>query len=237
MRTHEDYIRDIAAFVVMHADLNETERGQLSSIKLVYGSGPSGTRGVTFFGKWRNNETISPFVEVSAFGQESIVQLTGTTLHELGHVLAGLDAGHSKAWHEACERLGLVGVMAAGTNYTWDNFSPWVKDYVQSIEPPSDGEPVKSLITRGWNQTGIIPGMNASLGQILGRSFKLKGCQAGIGTRGGKSRGAGSGSRLRLFQCQCHGEGAQLPSPVKVRIAADVFDAIHKPCGKAFERV
>lgn len=232
MRSHEDYIRDIAAFAVMHADLNETERGQLASIKLVYGSGPSGTRGVTFFGKWRNGETISPFVEIAAFGQESIVQLTGTTLHELGHVLAGLGAGHSKAWLEACERLGLVGVKAAGTEYSWDNFAPWVRDYAQSIEPPDDGEPVKSLV-----------GMNAvnspfpNIRSILGRSFKLKGCQAGIGTRGGKSRGVGSGSRLRLFQCQCHGEGSELPNPVKVRIAADVFDAVHKPCGKPFERV
>lgn len=220
MRTHEDYIRDVAAYAVMHADLNPTEQEELAAIKLVYGSGPSGTRGVTFYGRWKSGETVRPFVEIAAFGQESIVQLTGTTLHELGHVLAGWKAGHEKAWHDACERLGLIGIKAAGTDYTWDNFAPWIRSYAQAIEAPDDGSPVRNLLTPvgsglpygAW----IVP--------------KLKGCQAGIGTRGGKSRGVGSGSRLRLFECECH-------KPVKVRMAADTFDATHNPCGKPFHRV
>lgn len=218
MRTHEDYIRDVAAFVVMHADLNPTEQDTLAGIKLVYGSGPSGTRGITFFGRWKAGETERPFVEISAFGQSSIVQLTGTTIHELGHVLAGWGAGHGKEWHGACERLGLIGVKAAGTDYTWANFSPWVATYAMAIEPPDDGEPVKAII--GQLPFGLRPG-----GSMAGL-FKLKGCSAGIGTRGGKSRGVGSGSRLRLWQCSCG---------CKVRAATDALDATHDPCGTKFE--
>lgn len=223
MRTHEDYIRDVAAFVVIHADLNPTEQVELAGIKLVYGSGPTGTRGVTFYNRWKVDgvEQARPFVEISAFGQESIVQLTGTTLHELGHVLAGWGAAHSKLWHDACERLGLLKMLAGGTDYNWDqNFAPWVRDYALSIEPPCEGSPVRNLMAPSGQGlpfgAWIIP--------------KLKGCQAGIGTRGGKSRGVGSGSRLRLFECECH-------KPVKVRMAADTFDATHNPCGKLFHRV
>lgn len=214
MRTHEDYIREIAAFAVMHADLNPSEQDLLAGIKLVYGSGPTGTRGVTFFGRWKSGETERPFVEVSAFGQESIVQLTGTTLHELGHVLAGWGAGHGKEWHMACERLGLVKIQAAGTDYKWgENFAPWIETYAKSIAPPDEGEPVMNLLLPGW-KPGAAKGMN------------IKGCQAGIGTRGGKSRGPGSGSRLRLWQCSCG---------CKVRAATDALQATHDLCGTKFE--
>lgn len=217
MRTHEDYIRDVAAFVVMHADLNPSEHDMLAGIKLVYGSGPTGTRGVTFFGRWKSDEVDRPFVEISAFGQESIVQLTGTTIHELGHVLAGWGAGHGKEWHMACERLGLVRVLAGGTDYKWGtNFAPWVESYARAIEPPCDGEPVRSIASKWpfvFGQGAVIP-------------LKIKGCQAGIGTRGGKSRGVGSGSRLRLWQCSCG---------CKVRAASDSLLATHDPCGTKFE--
>lgn len=220
MRTHEDYIRDVAAFVVTHADLNPSEITELASIKLVYGSGPAGTRGVTFYNRWKIDgvEQARPFVELSAFGQSSIVQLTGTTLHELGHVLAGWAAAHDKPWHLACERLGLLKLKAGGTDYQWEeNFAPWVRDYALSIEPPCDGAPVKNL-------GGFGPS------PVSGSPARIKGCQAGIGTRGGKSRGVGSGSRLRLFECDCQ-------RPVKVRLACDDFDALHNPCGKPFHRV
>lgn len=220
MRTHEDYIRDVAAFVVMHADLNPTEQAELAAIKLVYGSGPTGTRGVTFYNRWKVDgiEQARSFVEISAFGQESIVQLTGTTLHELGHVLAGWGAAHGKGWHDACERLGLLKMLAGGTDYNWEeNFAPWVRDYALTLELPCEGAPIKNL-------GGFGPS------PVTGLPFKIKGCQAGIGTRGGKSRGIGSGSRLRLFECGCE-------RPIKVRLACDTFDATHNPCGKAFHKV
>lgn len=215
MRTHEDYIRDVAAFVVMHADLTPTEHDMLAGIKLVYGAGETGLRGITFFGRWKTGEEIRPFVEISAFGQSSIVQLTGTTIHELAHVLAGWGKGHGKEWHDACERLGLINVQAAGTSYTWANFSPWVATYAMAIEPPDEGEPVQSI-------AGRLAGLNAPTMP----GFRIRGCQAGVGTRGGKSRGAGSGSRLRLWQCSCG---------VKARVASDSFDATHDPCGTKFE--
>jgi hypothetical protein len=217
MRTHEDYIRDVASFIVEHADLNPTERDRLATIKLVYGSGPTGTRGITFYGRWQANgcETAVPFVEVTAFGQSDWVQLAGTTAHELAHVLAGWGAGHAKPWFEACQRLGLAKVAAAGTEYTQEAFQPWLWDYVQSIEKPTEGQPVRSLMPTG------IPGLSGPMG-----AMRLKGCQAGIGTRGGKSRGTGSGSRLKLYQCEC-GQ--------KVRVAGQAFDATHNPCGTKFE--
>lgn len=225
MRSHEDYIRDVAAFAVTHADLNPSERDMLAGIKLVYGSGPTGTRGVTFFNRWKGAgcDEARPFVEVSAFGQESVVQLTGTTLHELGHVLGGWQAGHGKLWHEACERLGLLKMLAGGTDYTWEeNFAPWIADYARSIEQPNEGAPVRDLMSaKPIGAIGFSP---------LTMAKAIKGCQAGIGTRGGTSRGVGSGSRLRLFECDCQ-------KPIKVRLAADDFDAIHNPCGKAFHKV
>lgn len=232
MRTHEDYIKDIATFVVEHADLNPTERDQLAAIKLVYGSGPSGTRGVTFYSRWKGQggDSAVPFVEVSAFGQESPIQVAGTTIHELGHVLAGWGAAHGKDWHSACERLGLLKMLAGGTDYKEENFAPWVWSFIQSIEPPTEGQPVSPILGTLGTGPNQVP-----YGFRIPRA--IKGCQAGVGTRGGKSRGVGSGSRLRLFECACHGKGKQLANPVKVRIAADVFDAVHKPCGKAFKRV
>lgn len=201
MRTHEDYVKDVAAFVVEHADLNPTEYQQLAAIKLVYGSGPNGTRGVTFFNRWKcdGEDNAVPFVEVSAFGQRDPIQLAGTTVHELAHVLAGWQAGHDKDWKAACERLGLQNMQAAGTDYQLaQTFQPWLRDYVEKLAPPDEGAPVASLLAPGG---AVSPGLGAMPYGL--RTFKLKGCQAGIGTRGGKSRGTGSGSRLRKYQCPC----------------------------------
>lgn len=223
MRTHEDYIKDVATFAVEHADLNPTERDQLASIKLVYGSGPNGTRGVTFYSRWKGHgqESAVPFVEVSAFGQESPLQVAGTTLHELGHVLAGWGSGHGKGWHDACERLGLLKMQAGGTDYKEENFAPWVWSFLQRTELPTEGQPVAPIAMPGT-------GLQVPFGFRMPKAFK--GCQAGVGTRGGKSRGVGSGSRLRLWECDCQ-------KPVKVRLACDVFDAKHIPCGKRFHMV
>jgi hypothetical protein len=220
MRTHEDYIRDVASFIVEHADLNPTEREQLATIKLVYGSGPTGTRGVTFYGRWKANgcDTAVPFVEVTAFGQSDHIQLAGTTAHELAHVLAGWGAGHGKGWLDACHRLGLAKVQAAGTDYTEEAFAPWLWNYIQTIEKPTEGQPVQNLMRTGAN---AVVGFTKAFGTI-------KGCQAGIGTRGGKSRGVGSGSRLKLYVCDC-GQ--------KVRVAGQTFDATHNPCGTRFQAI
>lgn len=209
MVTHEQYIHAIAT--IAKAKLSEVERKALDGIKLVYGSGPSGTRGVTFFNRWASgkNSPAMPFVEVSAFGQDSPCQLAGTTIHELAHALAGFDAGHGPKWKEACAKLGLRRCQAAGTRYQWASFDPDLRHAVAALAKPSEGQPITSLDYLGPGATPIA----------------FKPCGAGIGTRGGMSRGKGSGSRLRLWQCGCG---------CKVRVASDTFDATHNPCGTAF---
>ena len=220
MVTHEQYISQIAA--LSSARLNASERDMIAGIKLVYGAGASGLRGVTYYNRWNGNggDHSAPFVEICAFGQESALQIAGTTIHELGHVLEH-GAGHNAVWKGACERLGLRRVMAAGTAYKWSMFEPSLRVAICALTKPDDGEPVVDLIgTLGGNGPGgLIP-----FGQVL------KPCGAGTGTRGGKSRGKGSGSRSRLYHCACD-------PPVKIR-AASVTLACHcDHCASAFALV
>jgi len=207
--THDQFIGAIAEIALAQLDCG-VEKSTLSNIKLTYGAGPNGVRGVTYYNQWTKGETEMPFVEISAFNQESVVQVAGTVLHELGHVLAGFKAGHGKEWHNACDRIGLRRIKAAGTNYGWANFKPAIREAITKLGAPVDGQP-RNLAT-----------------QFVGRTFKPRGCQAGIGTRGGKSRGTGSGSRLRLYECACE------PKPFKVRIASDHFDATCNCCKTDF---
>ena len=82
---------------------------------------------------------------------------------------------------------------------------------IAALDKPDDGAPVQSF------------------GALLG-AIKLRPCGAGVGTRGGKSRGVGSGSRMRLFECEC------VP-PVKVRSARDDLNWACGDCGAACHRV
>jgi hypothetical protein len=206
--THEEYIGAIAG--VAAAQLAAAESDKVRAIKLCYGAGPSGIRGVTYYNRWSAVSGAVPFVEISAFNQESVCQVAGTVLHELAHVLAGFGAGHGYQWKDACERLGLRRVKAAGTSYVWANFAPRLRESILSLPMPKDGTPIGLTLPNGMRPM-------------------LKTCGAGVGTRGGKSRGVGSGSRLRLFQCEC------IP-PVKVRVARDLFDANCNCCGEGFIR-
>jgi len=214
--THEQYVQSIACLAIEwaanHSGLSPEERHTLEGIKLVYGAGQAGLRGVTYHNRWSNgSETPAPFVEVCAFGQESWAQLAGTTIHELGHVLVGVGQGHNKAWKDACGRLGLRRVMAAGTEYKMAMFASSLRMAIAALPRPDDGAPV------------------ASLG-IGGVAFKLRACPSGRGSRGGAIGGAGSGSRLRLFECEC-------PKPVKVRVARDEFQAHCDCCVSPFHFV
>lgn len=211
MFTHEQYIQAVASVAI--AKLASDDKAKLEGLKLAYGAGAPGLRGVTYYDRWGNVDRKAPFVEVCAFGQESRVQLAGTTIHELGHVLAGFDAGHGKGWKEACGKLGLRTAKAAGMVYRMAAFAPDIREAIANLPSPDDGAPVPLLYG-----AGPAAGFKAP-----------KPCGAGIGTRGGKSRGAGSGSRLRLFTCEC------VP-PLKVRIARDTFDCTCNTCSSLFVR-
>ena len=210
--THEQFVQSVAEIACSR--LSSADACTCKAVKLTYGAGPDGTRGVTYYNRWGKADTKVPFVAINALYQESLVQLAGTTIHELGHVLAGWDAGHGPAWKEACEKLGLRRIKAAGTNYAWAMFDKDIRSFIAGLPKPADGEPQKlfgSDFKIGKTKTGPKP------------------CTAGIGTHGGKSRGVGSGSRLRLFMCSC-------PNPIKVRVARDEFNCTCNTCNTLFQR-
>lgn len=207
MFTHENYIEMVAHIATKR--LSDEDRARLNGLKLAYGAGPAGVRGVTYYDRWGNPDSKAPFVEVCAFAQESLVQLAGTTIHELAHVLAGFDAGHGPGWKDACGRLGLNRVKAAGTRYLWSMFARDVREPIANLPTPDDGAPVPSLFN--------------------GFAVRPRPCAAGIGTKGGKSRGTGSGSRLRKFECDCR-------PPVIVRASRDELRATCNDCLAGFHR-
>jgi len=207
MCTHEQYInavRDIAAARIGDAKC----RAKVTSAKLIYGSGDGarGRRGVTMFDSWKVADNCSALAEVCALGEENPVQLAGTTLHELGHVLAGRICGHNEEWKSACEALGLLNAKAVGHAYLPESFDADAWALISALENPTDGMP-------------IAPSSKFAGGK--------GGCRAGVGVKGGKSRGKGSGSRLRLWECKCD-------PPIKVRIASDAFRAHCDDCNQPF---
>src|SRR5262249_54357460 len=147
-----------------------------------------------------------------ATGEESNVQLAGTTIHELGHVLAGPGVGHGPEWRKASHTLGLTITSAAGQAYAPKHFAPDVWAAIEQLAFPTDG----------------LPSFRTTRGPVAPKA-KLRPCPMGLGTRGGRSRGPGSGSRLRLWECAC-------TPPVKVRVARDDFDATCNVCGRVYTR-
>lgn len=176
--THEHFIHDVVNLV--RERLNDEDKAALDGVKIVYGTGPRGARGVTYYQVWKDAqaEGRKPLIEICAFGQRDRVQVAGTTIHEIGHVLAGWEAGHGKPWKEACERAGLRRVKAAGTNYVMTMIAPGLRQAIAALPVIEDGEP----------NTG------RDMGALVVRV-------AGVGVRGGKSRGPGSGSRMVKMQC------------------------------------
>lgn len=212
--THEDYIRSVVQAVLDYPDLAEGDREKIEAIKLVYGAGDHSRRGVTYFNRWaREGADPVPLVEICAFGQDTsnLLQVAGTTIHELGHVCAGHMAGHSKDWKFACERLGLIGIKAAGTEYCEDNFDPVLLKAIKALPAPTEGKPC------AWG----------ALGGITKRTTGS--CTLGFGVMGGKSRGPGSGSRLRLYECEC------VP-PVKIRASRDDLNCTCGICNARFNK-
>jgi hypothetical protein len=211
--THEQFIAAVRDAALPRVE-DKAAKNRLASAKLTYGAGESGTRGITYYSAWKNgDEKPLEFIEVCAVGEQSPVQLAGTTLHELGHVLAGTAAGHGKDWKAACAVLGLHHAEAAGQEYSIDHFDADIQTVVRKLTAPTDGTPQ-------FGYRGSFLGLPVT---------KFRPCPLGIGTHGGKSRGKGSGSRLRLFVCDCN-------PPIKVRVARDEFAAHCDTCGAAFKR-
>jgi hypothetical protein len=209
--THEEFIGLVRDAVVASQTLPlaQTDRDRLAKTKLVYGSGHrQSARGVTFFAAWQNGATHD-FVEVCAFGEENPVQLVCTTLHELGHVLAGPAAGHDVTWRHACERVGLRNARV-GQSYTPQDIHPDILGAIAGITP-DDGVPAMAGMTR--------------LGKPPAASTPT--CTVGYRTKGGKSRGVGSGSRLIRVVCtQCQ---------TKIRVTRGTFRGATCDCGGRFE--
>lgn len=212
MCTHEQFVQNVRQLAVHRLHHSPELAAKLQKVKLVYGVGQSGLRGVTWFDKWAAGEETCDLAEICAFGEQDHTQLAGTTLHELAHVIAGPQAGHGKEWKDACKLLGLRVCKAAGQHYLNAVFTPDVRMALAAMPTPQDGKPH----TATHNHMGALIAPP-----------KIKPCTLGIGTRGGKSRGIGSGSRMRKYTCDCG---------VIIRAARDDLHAHCDDCGTAFTR-
>ena len=215
--THEQFVHDVRSAVVAWATggatISEEEASRLLAAKLVYGAGDGRYRGICHYEAWANGVGPVEVVEIAAAGEESLVQVAGTTIHELGHVLAGWKAGHGPGWKSACERLGLRRAVAAGQRYLLASMAPEIRtEVVGLIAGLTDGRPA---FLAALSPLRVAPAPRP--------------CPAGVGVRGGASRGKGSGSRLRLWVCECD-------PPVRVRVASDAFLATCGVCGQGFAR-
>ncbi len=207
-KEHETFIAEIARLAIARL---APEEQQKCKARIVYGVGRPGVRGTTFYGAWKNGDPEPvDIIEVCALHEESLVQVAGTTIHEVGHVLAGSSAGHRKGWKEACARLGLRAAKAGGMTYHLAAFAYELREVI-ARHAFKDGKPIFGL--NGTN----VP------------TRKARPCTLGIGTKGGKSRGPGSGSRMRKFVCQCE-------PPIIVRSAREELRAQCLECGELFER-
>lgn len=204
MLTHESYINAVASLAIGRL----SDQTAFKGMKLAYGMGADGAYGVTYFKRWKAGDEPTAFVEIGARHQAGWQQVVTTTLHELGHVLAGWEAGHGNEWKEACKALGLRFPRAIG-KHPFSAIEPGLRSAIVALGIPDEGEPVCPIVNR------------------QGKPVTFKPCSGGKGTKGGKSFGAGSGSRLRLFECEC------IP-PVKVRVARPVFQATCDCCHAGF---
>lgn len=207
LMTHERYIQAISELA--QGLLSPEDRAKLADLKLAYGAGPAGLRGITYFNRWQKPGAETPFIEVCAFGQESLTQLAGTTIHELAHALSGPGNGHNAVWRDNCAKLGLRLAKAQGMQYRMANFAPALRTAIAALPAPDDGAPVASLMLNPWT----------------GKPGRLKSCFAGLGVRGGKA--TRSGAAYVLYSCAC------VP-PFKVRTYSSDLDANCNCCGSKF---
>jgi hypothetical protein len=205
--THKGYLHFVKQTITALGCLNEVERKKLDATELLYGHAGSGVYGVCLYDRWFR-DGLQDVIQVSAFLGSSPAEQWNTVGHELGHVLAGRDAGHGSRWKAAARKLGIKNPRAFGPT-SIDDLDPKLALALEKIPLPRDGRPV-------CDDDIVIGGAPRG------------GCAVGIGTRGGRSHGAGSG-RLRLWVCEC-------PRPVRVRVASDDFRARCLICGGVFKR-
>jgi hypothetical protein len=224
--THEEFCHAVRRIAVARVQ-DEVTANLLLGAKLTYGVGTGAYRGVCHYQAWHAMGQSTAMIEIAATGEESAIQLAGTTIHETAHVLAGPQAGHDKEWKDACYRLGLGSdwaggklAMAAGQTYAPQCFAPDILPSIIALGEPSDGLPQFG----GRGSWLPVPGGHGRLHGGAGA------CPMGRGVRGGKSIGPGSG-RLRLWECP----GDETHKPVKVRVASDEFKATCDRCGQPFE--
>lgn len=198
--THEAYIHEVRRLAIERAlelaKITPEQASELADVKLVYGLGlGGGYRGVTVYKAWSNGHGPTDAIEIAAFAEESWLQLAGTTIHELGHVLAGKGAGHRADWKAASALLGLRCAKAAGMRYTLAAIDPVLREAIYRLaQRMADGSPDfgAAFLAAGLTMRAPRP------------------CSAGVGSRGGKSRGAGSGSRLLKVECETCGYVARV---------------------------
>jgi len=190
--THEQFVHDVRRAAVAWArargTITEAEAGRILAAKLVYGAGDGRYRGVCHYSAWANSVGPVEIVEIAAAGEESLVQVAGTTLHELGHVLAGWGVGHGAEWKRACERLGLRRALAAGQCYLMVSMAPEIRAEVARLaEGLVDGHPA---FMAALSPVRVAPAPRP--------------CPAGVGVKGGTSR-----ARARDRICACGSAGAR----------------------------
>lgn len=188
--THETFIQAVRDLVVAQADLKPEDRQRLEHAKLIYGVGDGSYRGVTIYEAWENGVGTVDVVEIAATGEESWIQLAGTIVHELGHVLTGKGHGHDAAWRDLAKSLGFqIRPAAAGQVYRLAMFRPALRLEIQALAASlSDGSPTFSTLFGG----ALAPAPKAP-----------RPCSAGVGAKGGTSRKAGTSNRQLKATCGC----------------------------------
>lgn len=230
-RSHGWYIEQVAAAVIRQPDITKAERKAMQAAKLAYGWGEAGTRGVTVKGWWQHADgKVGDLVGVNCGWQRSTIELVETIAHELGHVAAGVDAGHGPEWKAACARLGFPAARAVDTSgdgsLNWAWFTPRLAKAVKRIPLPNDGGPLDPTKRKVDGKGKAEPTWSSNSPSAV--PDKPRACGAGWGTQGGQSRGKGAGSRQLLYHCSCK------PRPVKVRHAGFDLDATCNRCKAPF---
>jgi len=222
-RTHDAYIADVARLACRHPGSTEPDRIAISKVRLAYGDGEAGVMGVTRFNLWKGPDgERQHWCAVCATCQpEGSFLLAETVLHELGHAIAGQLGAHGPLWKAACERLGLADAKATYAHGDKPVFSAWMAAQLAKLKEPTEGRPDRAA--------GPVLGPPLPPGALP----PIRPCGAGVGTKGGKSRGPGSGTRNALHVCG----GCKPPVKVRAAVSKRPLSATCDHCKTSFSRV